>query len=130
MTISICSIVLVPVFNAVISSIDASDRNTGLAQVETVLQNAADRVNRAPKKCDYTVYVQAAAQAQGWAPGQAKVVVEHYVPDDLPTQPGEWKTGGCDGPSPADLLVQRVTITVTEPGNGVVRTLQVVKSDV
>ena len=34
-----------------------------LAQIETVLQNAADRVNRAPLKCDYGQYVKAAAQA-------------------------------------------------------------------
>lgn len=130
MTISISSIVLVPVLNAVISSVDASDRNTGLAQVETVLQNAADRVNRAPKKCDYTVYVQAAAQAQGWSPTQATVIHRHYVPAALPTQAGTWATGACDGATPADLLVQLVTITVTEPKSGVVRTLQVVKSDV
>ncbi len=130
MTVSIASIVLVPVFNAVIASIDASDRNTGMAQVETVLQNAADRINRAPKRCDYTIYVQAAAQAEGWAPAQASVTHQHYAPATTPATFGSWESGACDGPQAADLLVQLITITVTEPSSGVVRVLQVVKSDV
>ena len=129
-TVALMSIVIVPVVNAVISTVRASTRNGVAAEVETVLQNAADRVNRAPKRCDYTVYVQAAAQAKGWAASNATLVESHYQPGATPAQTGSWKAGGCPGSTRPDLLVQRVEISVVSPDGGSRRTIEVIKSDV
>jgi prepilin-type N-terminal cleavage/methylation domain-containing protein len=133
--VALLGIVVVPILDSIVSSIGASARNRTAAQVETVIVNAADRVNRAPKRCDYTVFAQAAVQTQGWAPGQATVTHEFYRPAADPSVPGDWAVGppggaACDGGVAADLLVQRVTITISSPDGAIRRTIQVVKSDV
>jgi len=127
--------VVIAVLNAVTMSVKASSVSRSAAQVETAVVNAADRVNRAPKRCDYTIYAQAAVQTEGWAPDAATVTHEYYVPGSDATVQGTWQTGvagspGCPGPSPSDLLVQRVTISITSPDGKVRRTIEVVKSDV
>lgn len=129
-TIALMSIVVIPVLGAVFASIEASGRSRSAAQIETVIVNAADRVNRAPKECGYIGYVQAALGAQKWDPNLASVVEEHYVPAAQPNQPGEWAEGPCLLDTPTELLVQRVTIRVTSPDGKVNREIQVVKSDV
>jgi len=128
LTIAVMSILIAPLMSAVVATVRSSRLSRNAAQVETVLQNAADRVNRAPVRCpDYLVYVQAAAQSIGWPPDSASATYAHYDPTSVPDP---WVPGACVGPSPADLIVQRVTITVTSPDGQVTRTLQVVKSDV
>ncbi len=131
-TVAIIGITVIPIMEAVLTNIRASSTVNNGAAVETVLQNAADRVNRAPKKCDYTIYAQAAAQSEGWAAGQSVVVQEHFVPNANLSVSGTWASGACLGTDsvPADLLVQRVTITVTSPDGRTHRSMQVVKSDV
>jgi prepilin-type N-terminal cleavage/methylation domain-containing protein len=128
--IALMSIVVVPVLGAVITSIDASSRGRSAAQIETVIVNAADRVNRAPTSCGYVDYVRAALGSQQWDPELATVVEEHYVPAAQPNQAGEWAPGACVIDSPSELLVQRVTIRVSSPDGKVNRQIQVVKSDV
>jgi type II secretory pathway pseudopilin PulG len=128
-TIVIMGIIVVPVTNAVIGVIRSSSTNRGLSQVETVLTNAADQVNRAPRGCDYTEYVQTASRALGWPLTSATIVQSHFVPAATPVQAGTWVPGACVGATPDDLLVQLVTITVRNPETGAQRTLQVVKSD-
>lgn len=130
MAVVIMSIIVVPTLNAVITAVRAGTTNTDLAEVQTVLQNAADRVNRAPKSCDYTVYAQAAAQTQGWVAGTTTVVQQYYAPGATAAVPGTWMANACAGASPTPLLVQMVTITVTSPDGKVSKTVQVVKSDV
>jgi len=130
MTIVIMSMVIVPVLNAFIVAIHTSSGDTQRAQVETVLHNAADRVNRAPKSCDYTVYVQAAAQSEGWDGAQATLVEKHYVPGADAATTGSWVAGGCAASAPQDLEVQLVDITVTSPDGSVHRTIEVIKSDI
>ena len=76
--------------------------------------------NRAPKRCDYTIYAQAAVLTQGWEAGTATVTHQYYIPGVDATSTGSWAEGpagtpGCPGPAPADLLVQRVTISLTSP---------------
>ena len=56
--------VVVAILNAVTTSVRASSVSRSAAQVETAVVNASDRVNRAPKRCDYTIYVQAAVQSK------------------------------------------------------------------
>jgi prepilin-type N-terminal cleavage/methylation domain-containing protein len=129
-TIAIMAIVIAPVLDSVITTIRASRTSGDLSQIETVLQNAADRVNRAPKGCDYAVYAEAAALAEGWVSGQVTTQQQHYVPAMTSTQPGTWATGACTGPTPTDLIVQLVTITVTSPDGKIHKTIEVVKSDV
>ncbi len=128
--IALMGIVMAPIMNAVISTVRTSSSTLALAQVETVLQNAADRVNRASTTCDYTVFAQAAAQTHGWAASQAVAVGERYVPGATPTDQGSWVAGLCEADTPADLVVQLITITVTSPDGNVRRTIEVVKSDV
>ena len=90
MTIVLIGTVLLAIMNASIAGIKASSASTNLAQIETVLQNAADRVNRAPLKCDYGQYVAAAAQAVGWPPGQATATYRWYQPGADATATGSW----------------------------------------
>lgn len=128
-------IVVLPIMTAVTTSVRASATNRAAAQVETAIVNAYDRVNRAPKRCDYTVFVQAAVLTQGWPADRASVQQQYYVPGASPAEAGTWMSGaaatpGCATTSPTDGLVQRVTITVTSLDGKVQRSIQVVKSDV
>ena len=131
-TVAIMAIIMVPTLTAVIATISAGTLNGNLSGVETVLQNAADRVNRAPKSCDYTQYAQAAAQTNGWSASTTAVVQQHYVPGVNSTTNGSWADLACAAPatSPTELAVQLVTITVTSPDGKIHKSLQVVKSDV
>ncbi|NQY54930.1 MAG: prepilin-type N-terminal cleavage/methylation domain-containing protein [Ilumatobacteraceae bacterium] len=127
--------VVVATINAVSGSIRVSSTSRTAAQLETAIVNAADRVNRAERGCDYTIYAQAAVQTEGWDPSTAAVTHEYYLPAASPTQQGTWQTGsagapGCAGTEPTDLLVQRVTINITSPDGSVRRSIQVVKSSV
>jgi type II secretory pathway pseudopilin PulG len=121
---------LVSLLTTVMATVTSSSQSRSLSQVNTVLQNAADRVNRAPKRCDYAIYVSAAAQSQGWEPSTAVSTYEHYVPGPTLATPGTWAPGACPVEGAVELLVQRVTITVTSPDGSVTRTIQVGKSDV
>lgn len=133
--VTLMSIVVVAILNTVATTIDASATSRSAAQIETALVNAADRVNRAPKRCDYTIYAQAAAQTQGWPASTVSVDHRYYVPGVDATSTGSWVVGpasapGCSGAAPSDLLVQRVTVTLTSPDGKIRRSIQVVKSDV
>jgi prepilin-type N-terminal cleavage/methylation domain-containing protein len=130
MTIVLMATVLLPIMNAAITAVKASSSTRRIAELQTVLLNAADRVNRAPVKCDYTVYIQAAAQTKGWPPGQASATYEWYEPGANAGVAGTWHSGACNGSTPSQNLVQRVTITMASPEANVSRTIQVVKSDV
>jgi prepilin-type N-terminal cleavage/methylation domain-containing protein len=135
MTIVLMGIVLVPLMNATITAVKASSTSRRVAELQTVLLNAADRVNRANVQCSYLVYVQAAAQTKGWPPEQASATYEYYEPGASATVPGTWKVGptdspGCSGATPTLNLVQRVTITMKSPESNISRSIQVVKSDV
>lgn len=130
-TIVLMSTVLIAVLNASIAGIRASSVASDLAQIETVMQNAADRVNRAPQKCDYDQFVKAAAQAAHWMPEQATATYMWYEPDADATAPGTWHSGAaCSTPGVAGKDVQLVTITIVSPNGGASRSMQVVKSNV
>jgi prepilin-type N-terminal cleavage/methylation domain-containing protein len=133
-TIVLMGTVLLAIMNASITGITASSAATNVAQIETVLQNAADRVNRAPQKCDYTVFIQAAAQAAHWSPTQASATYRWYEPGADATVSGSWKTAsdglGCSTPGVPGKDVQLVTITIVSPNGKVTRSMQVVKSNV
>ena len=123
-------VAIVPIMMAGIVTIKASASSRTASRVETVLANAADRVNRAGESCNYDVYVQAAAQAEGWSASQATATYMYYVPAASPTTLGTWTAGACPGVTRPEGLVQKVTITVTGPSGKPTRTIAMVKSDV
>ena len=135
--IALVGMVVVPILRAVSTSIVASSTSRSAAQVETALVNAADRVNRAPVHCDYSVYAQAAVQTQ-WGPEAASRVTltqYYYVPGASAAAAGAWVPGpagtpACEIGTPTDGIVQKVRIAITSPDNKVTRTIEVVKSDV
>lgn len=134
MTIVLISMTIIPIMDATLTSVKASSTVREIAELETVLQNAADRVNRAPTLCDYDVYVQAAALAKGWPASKATATYNYYVPgaSALAADAGTWADGACPGSPPARTprLVQMVTITVHSESGSINRSIQVVKSDV
>ena len=77
-TIVLIGIVVIPLLVASMTSVTASARTREAAETETVLQNAADRLNRAPVQCNYDPYVQAALKAKGWDPALVTATYEYY----------------------------------------------------
>jgi prepilin-type N-terminal cleavage/methylation domain-containing protein len=134
-TIVLMATVMLSIMEASLTGIKASRAAGDVAQIETVLQNAADRVNRAPLKCNYDQYVKAAAQAANWDPAQATALYWFYKPGIDATAPGTWNTplapnDACSTPGVAGKDVQLVKITITSPNGKVTRSMQVVKSNV
>lgn len=133
--VMLLGIVIVAVLGAVITSIVTSRTARNSARVETVVVNATDRLNRAPKGCDYLSYVQAAVQTEGWPITTASVVQKYYVPGADVTASGTWATGlaaapACPPGSNSDLVVQRISVTINSPDGRVHRSIEVLKSDV
>ncbi len=128
--IVLMGVAIVPIMMAGIVTIKASATSRMAARVETVLANAADRVNRAGEGCNYDVYVQAAAQAEGWDGSQATATYSYYVPAASPVTLGTWVAGACPAGIRPEGLVQKVVITVTAPAGRPTRTIVMVKSDV
>ena len=128
-TIALLGLIVVPLLSAVTTLTSASSTTRQAANVETVLINAVDRVNRAPStECDYRVFAEAAVLTQGWPASQASVT-QGYLDN------GAWSTGQVDAeacPPAGDrpLLVKRVRITITSPDGKIARSVEVVKSDV
>lgn len=132
--IVLMAVLVVPVLSAVSASIEASSRTRMSAQVETMVVNVADRVNRAPDTlCDYTSYAKAAALTQKWEANQVDVKQYYYVPSDNLNTAGSWQGDGssaCQKDERAPLELSLVRITITSPDGKVTRTVEVVKSDV
>lgn len=127
-TIALLGLVMVPVLAAVSALIRTSQVNESAAQVETLIVNAVDRVNRADRasyQCDYTPAIEAAVGTVGWPPTSVAVVHEH-----LGVVSGTWEPTGCPGGVVNPLLIQRVTITITNPDEGLTRSIQVVKGGI
>jgi prepilin-type N-terminal cleavage/methylation domain-containing protein len=132
--IALMGTVAIASLSAVTTSIRASSVSRSAAEVETAIVNAADRVNRAKKSCDYTIYAQAAVQTEGWPASAAVVTQQYYQPSGSPSVAGQWLEGPLSAPAcpgvQSDLLVQKVTIQITNPDGNVTRSIEVVKSDV
>lgn len=126
-TVVLLGIVVAGVLNAVMTGIRASSTSRQAARVETAIVNAADRINRAPKRCSYEMFADAAVLTEGWDESHAETVLSYW---DAET--AKWLTGhGCGASTkPPDLIVQKVTVRITSPDGTVARTIEVVKSDV
>jgi type II secretory pathway pseudopilin PulG len=136
MTIVLISLVIIPIIDATFTSVKASSTAREVAELDTVLQNAADRVNRATPSCNYDMFVQAAALAKGWQASQASATIQYYIPGPSAhaADQGTWAAEACPG-SPGPLvrtprLIQKVTITVFSDSGSIHRSIQVVKSDI
>src|ERR1043165_5625738 len=79
-TIVLIGITVIPLRVASATSVTASSRTREAAETETVLQNAADRLNRANPQCNYDPYIQAALKAKGWDPSLVTTAYEYYQP--------------------------------------------------
>ena len=131
-TITLVALIVLPILNAAFGAVKASATSREVAEIETVLQNAADRVNRADIDCDYSLYVGAAAAANGWPASRATATYQHYVPGATAaaSTPGTWADGACPGGVRVRGMVQLVTITVVSDTGSIRRSIKVVKSDV
>jgi hypothetical protein len=128
--VTLMSTAIVPIMLAGLLTVRTSSQSRSLTRIDTVLANAADRVNRAPNSCDYSMYVEAAALAEGWSPSQATVSYQYYTPAASAGTAGTWTAGPCLNGIRTPGLVQMVTIGITNADGTVLRTMQVVKSDV
>ena len=130
--ITLLGVVIIPMIHTVFAAVAASSTAREVAELETVLQNAADRVNRAPTGCDYTIYVQAAVLAKGWPADRASATYQYYVPGPslAPSDAGTWQPGACPNGVRTPGLIQLVTVRVESDSGHTSRTLKVVKSDV
>ena len=128
-TVSIMAVVIAPLLTAVMMTIRFSAQRDQSATLESVLNSASDRISRAPRTCDYTMYLNAAVSEYGWSPSQAAVAQSRYLPGPNPAIAGSWTTGACVGATP-ESLVQLVKVTIISPTSGASRTIEVVKSNV
>lgn len=126
LAVVLMAMIVIPLLSAVQTGIKASSVNQAAATAETAIVDAADRINRAPQACDYSVFAKASVKTKGWDESLATVTQQAYDPSS-----NQWVAAGCLSASgPTDDLVQRVTITITTPDGKVTRSLQVVKSNV
>jgi prepilin-type N-terminal cleavage/methylation domain-containing protein len=130
--IALVGLMGIALLNASATGIRVSSSTDTIAKVETILSNAADRINRAPLGCDYTQFAQAAAQSEGWLPNAATVAHQYYEPGPSAVigDEGTWQAGACPGGIRRNRLVQMVTVTVTTPNGKTQRSIQVVKSEI
>ena len=131
-TIALIAVAIIPIMIATFALVKNTSYNRNATRVETVLSNAADRVNRAGGSCDYTDYYQAAVQSAGWDIAQVTVQYEWYEPGANAGVAGTWHVDpdGCPDSGYTDELVQRVTISLESPDGNVTRSIQVVKSKI
>ncbi len=129
-TVALVGLAMIPLMIAAWTLVKNSSYNRNATRVETTLSNAADRVNRAPESCDYSIFLQAAVLAQGWEPSQVSAGYSWYEPGATATANGVWHPGACPPGGYTDGLVQLVSITVESPDGFVQRSIQVVKSKI
>lgn len=133
LTIVLIGIVVVPVLAAVRGAVQISSTSKAAAEIQTVLINAADRVQRADGTvtCDFSTFAENAAVAAGW-PADDVDVEQQYL--DVAT--GTWMAGPAYGEAcppggdPQQRTASRITITATSPTGDLQRSIQVVKTDV
>lgn len=130
-TITLMGVIVVPILVAVATSVRSSRVSEDSAQVETLLVNAVDRVNRATRgdfPCDLTSPVGAAVETVGWP--ASSVQVEHHYLDVNEQWQSDASGTACPGGSFQTGIVQRVTIIITSPDEGITRSLQVIRGDI
>lgn len=133
-SLALISTLVAALIGAVLVSVGSSSVAFEGAKVETVLLNAADRIDRARQLCDYEEYVDAAAAAvdadNPWPASSITATVEKLV-DNTGSPTNDWQPSDCaTDPDVEPFDVQRITITASNPEGSITRTLTMVKSDV
>lgn len=128
-TVVLMGTVVIGILAATRTSIIASRTSEEAAQVQSALLAAAERVERAPRDqfpCEsLRIPVENAAKLTFGVDDPTpyvEVVTEHLMA-------GEWKPNACPSTGFQANLLQRLTITMTHPGSGLERTLEVIKGD-
>ncbi len=130
-TITLLGVIVVPILVAVATSVRSSRVSEDSAQVETLLVNAVDRVNRATRgdfPCNLTSPVVAAVETVGWP--ASSVQVDHHYLDVNEVWQSDASGTACPGGAFQNGIVQRITITITSPDEGLTRSLQVIRGDI
>jgi prepilin-type N-terminal cleavage/methylation domain-containing protein len=129
-TITLLGVVVAPILMAVTAGIRSSSLSLTAAEVETVLVNSVDRVNRSPREgvlaCSLTGPVESAVETHGWP--RSSATVGHEYLDSSGVWQSDVSGSACPTGGFQNGLVQRFTITITSPEHNVSRTLQVVRS--
>lgn len=127
--IALLGLVVVPLLLAVTAAVTGSNRVREVAALDTVLIDAADRLNRAPNGlCDYRLYVDAALAEEGWEDTPVSLVYRHRVRTATTLGIGPWQPGACPL-TDVMAFAQSITVSITSP-TGETRSVEVVKSDV
>lgn len=129
-SVVVMGIIAVPMLDSLWGAVRVSSYANEASRVQSVLQDAADRINRAPLSCSYSTYAQAAALAVGWPSDRVTTTHKRFVPGASPAVSGTWMSGACAGAQPEPGSVQMITLSVTSPRLQVARTIEVVKSGV
>jgi prepilin-type N-terminal cleavage/methylation domain-containing protein len=134
--IALVGLMGVALLNAAAAGIRSSGTTDTAAKIETILGNAADRINRTGIGCPtqgqgmYSLVSQAAAEVEGWRhPNAVSTSYQHFVKNSSGTGSGSWAAGACPGGVQEENLVQLITVTVTSPDGATQRSIQVVKSE-
>ena len=128
--VAILGVAASALFGAMFASTQTSARARTTATIERALQDAFDRINRAPMACNYSSQVTSAVQAHGLPAGAATVTYRRYVPSTNLSNPGQWMSGACLNGAVTTGLVQSISVTVvgTAGSATVSRTAETVKS--
>lgn len=130
-TVVLLGIVVVGILTATRTLVLASRTADEVAQVQTALLTAAERIDRAPREqylCVFDDPIRAAAQLELGVP--ATVVDNYWSVEYEHLAPSGWAAGACPATGYQQHLVQRITITMSIPDSSVSRSLVVVKADV
>lgn len=127
-SIGLLATIVIALATAVQAMLTSSSTIFEAAQIETVLLNAGDQVDRSPQQCNYDTVVQSAALAEGW-PAEAVTVTVEILAANTGDESVDWVLQDCTGTVEA-FDVQRLTIRAEHPHEQISRTLTVVKSDV
>ena len=129
-TISLLGIVVLSLLVATRTSVTVSSTTRTVANVESAMLNAADRIERAPRPdCDLSKFVEAAALTEFALPAGSDLSAIVQV-DQQHLAGAAWQDGACPSSGFQPGLLQRVTFTLTSPAGSVSRTMQVVKGDI
>lgn len=132
-TVTLMGVAMMPILIAALSLVKTSSYNRNATKVETVLANAADRLNRATESCqtaNYQGVLEAALAVPKWPAELVTAEYSYFVPGPTVSDVGTWSTGLCPPNVLAKDLVQMVKITVTSPDGTIHRSMQVVKSKI
>lgn len=138
-TIVLMGTVVLALVGAVQATVTVSSRGRTAAEMETLLVNIADRINRADwqTSCDYSAYAKAAASTKWGAtvvasnPNLVQTTSRVFIPPtklespQFISRPGQWIESTTCNEGRGDIV--RVTVQVQSPDGRVHRQIEVVK---